>query len=330
MHVPTLTTAPATFYPVFGGQRRILPAAVPDRFTPQFGTQISYITPREGQAQLQHYTYMFREPGTLGALAPYLRRAFPKGVPIEIYAGSDGSDALSMGIMLLGMLGEEGAKRYPIITSDLVPENMDRSRQGIVGASGKRPTAEAAQQWLRKQWTVTQFMSKDAITGKVADYIDPDPLPEESHEDLLFKNGAANPLCPNGVWSDMAEREFLFRLQPDVKRVLDQTVRFCDEPVDIVEALSHKAQGWRERRKPRMIMFRNAAYLLSQDDRRQLIDHLKHNVPKGSLLVLGSSDYVEENYIRTWNYRGSDFLKALQRAGWYPLQSVRRAWIKLN
>ena len=70
-----------------------------------------------------HHTLPFRDPRLYGRLPAHLAETFPEGVTIEMMAGSNGTEAISLAIALIDALGPDKARQYPIVASDLFPDN---------------------------------------------------------------------------------------------------------------------------------------------------------------------------------------------------------------
>lgn len=141
------------------------------------------------RVRIQHTTAFIREPGAFGPLPAVLQklsRNFQDRIPIEIYAGSDGSDAIATALVLRDALGPERAALFPIVISDLYPQNFTRSRHGLVGFPRFKPDEPA---WKRMQalWDRAATLSQGWMKGALSDYIDPAPLTAGRLGHLSFK-----------------------------------------------------------------------------------------------------------------------------------------------
>ena len=290
------------------------------------------------QIDLNHTSATMREPKTFGRLVKLLHDDFPQGVPIEIYAGSHGEDAISMALCLLSAF-EGQAGKYPITVSDLCPENMERSRQGIVPLTPKVQVFSVRQphwilikyateiqtlisdpwQYLAEEWAKAQTASDDLMKTPLEGLINPARLDEKDYPHFLLKHDTQ---YVNGLWRGTPYWEASFRaeqlhaLHPQTQKRMSELIHFESEPVDVVAALSQKPK---HPERPRVVMLRNMVYLLSAEPRKTLLQALKHNLPPGSLLCPGNSEAAyysrETQYLNRLNYHGPSFLKALHRAG---------------
>jgi len=275
-----------------------------------------------GSQLLFHHTELFREMETLWQLPGLLKNKFPQGVPVEIYAGSNGADALSMGILMRGVLGAQQAQRYPIITSDLMPDLFERSQQGIVGLL---PNKAEGNPWedLRTKWGTMRLYvrQRDGVDiGALSDCLDPQPIAPELYPEFRLKHSRHPRYKSQGNWwTSTSEYEQLYRLRPEVKAQLDRQIVFAPDPVDVIQALVHQAKP---SATPRVIFLRNMIYMLSMPEMRQLTQALGENMASGSLLVLGATEQSNHLYDRDL------FYSLLKDGGWRPHPDIDRVWVK--
>ncbi len=264
------------------------------------------------RVRIQHTTAFIREPiafGPLPAVLQKLSRNFQDQVPIEIYAGSDGSDAIAAALVLLDALGPERAARFPIVVSDLYPQNFTRSRHGLVGFPRFKPE-EPAWKGMEALWDRAAAFSEGWMTGTLSDYVDPTPVTARGLAHLTFKDkfDAGDAVFFKTLWSRALDGESLFRLRPEVRRHIQSVVRFRRKPVDVVDAMARKPASDR----PRVVMIRNVVYLIPPERRALLVERLGRNLPVGSLLVVGQSEYDTHPYAP---FAPREFQAALEKAG---------------
>lgn len=85
-----------------------------------------------GDVFVQHTTCLFRIPEKLLELPKLLPERFPKGCPIIVHAGSDGSEAYSAAIVLHEKLGKTATSFFPIKAVELDPESVKFAQSGLI------------------------------------------------------------------------------------------------------------------------------------------------------------------------------------------------------
>ncbi|MBY0449459.1 MAG: hypothetical protein K2X01_02385 [Cyanobacteria bacterium] len=216
-------------------------------------------------------TFLFRDPvGTFG-LPKVLKDCFRSGADIQVYGGSDGSDAYSLLMVMNQVLGADAvSQRYPIHSIDLSSERTRIAESGIFGLVSGKFGIETAKwaKYIKPEW-LNIFDSIDNPSGDILDAGINDQLDRP---------------CEHPEISHMTHRQLAqmaykwFQIKPGPKSQVHFSVG------DIRERAKMPFT------KPSILFCRHFLYQLKPQDRTEVIQNLSKNLPKGSMVVLGDDE----------------------------------------
>ncbi len=254
-----------------------------------------------GGKLINHETSFIRYPDLTARFPAFIQQKFPNGIPIEIFAASDGSTALATAIAFQEICPQE-AGMYPICVSEKFPNLLIRARDGIVTIFDREGDALDR---LKRDWNLLSVYNDSHDWSPVQAYIELTPLAGADLERYSYKR----------TWGERLRGdtpEQYLRIKAEVFEKLKSNLRFIDEPVDIATDLLNKIPDVYIKGSPRVIFFQSALYLLSPADRNAFYRAIQQ-LPLNSILVFGGDLDINCNG-RNGLY-GHDVKRALGDAG---------------
>lgn len=236
---------------------------------------------------LNGWTRLFRTPFLFRFLPFQIKALFPNGAPIYCFGASDGSDAYSLTIKMVEDLGFSQAAKYPMFAYEYDEERVAQSKSGEI-ALYQTDFDNAQIAGLKKP--LNEYF--EMVSGDIPD-------------ELSWREG---PQTGHGPWQ--CEPRGVFKPNPQISMLTNY------DQGDI------RVWAKRPQKRPSVVMFRNAWYELGRTPRerqeasRELAEDLYHNLPSGSLLVVGSTEVNPESIERN----GVDVPTILKETGFEKIQ----------
>ena len=307
------------------------------RFAGNIPRVISPVTDSEtGQTRyLRHFTETFREGHTLGDLIQYtISRPIYQNSTYEVLAASNGSDAQSLALGLFHALGASGSGNIRIEASDLIPDNLSRVRHHFIGGQPHYifETGELrATPWqaLEGMWQV-MIGQLDIPPTPLSDYLQSSSVNNSTVKKLRAQDKPTDHPARRGVFENwwtrrMIEEEF-FPMRPEVAQTLKRMLHMDKNAVNLVDRVAQQPGKDPDVQTPRIILARNALYLLYPQDIDRLTDALK-NLPNDSLFVVGET---EGRAGPDGNFDFTGFREKIEEAGYQTLPQNGRIWHKAS
>lgn len=139
-----------------------------NRYTPQpsFKSSLRTVTNADGSILWRNTTNFFREDLPWIEMVDYFAEKYAniKKVRVLCYGCSDGSEPLSLAMLLINRLGKQADKFFPIIAKDIDPEIIKKANSGNVEINHKD---KASIEFLLKE-----DLSKYFETSTISPYVD--------------------------------------------------------------------------------------------------------------------------------------------------------------
>ena len=241
---------------------------------------------------------LFRTPKLFKALPDFLNSRYPTGVPIYVYASSDGSDAISTVIALIEKLSEEKAKKFlPIYARELIPE------LSAIAESGKFGMYPFEWYYGVREIGINVLQNK---------YFSLYPRVEGVPSDVPFQVGPEEKVLIefDDYKGEHNQPPILKYFQP----VLKDNIEFSSGDIS-EDILDHEFK-----KGPIVLFFRNAWYHLQDREKKiDLAKRLYDNLQHRSLLIVGKFDInVDDTH---WPNKGDNMTRILQSVGFKPVQN---------
>lgn len=224
-------------------------------------------TSSEHYVQLDHSSWLFRDPAIAQYFPTILRHMFPTGCDVKVYGSSDGSEVYSL-IMMMNQAFAADAnakKRYTITGYDISSERVRLAQQGVIGITQAERNGFAS-----------------VMKAPLEEFFTPLPassdVPDAGQNDLM-EMPCQDPRIRHLTSRDFAQQFFTFH---QVKPELHQQAQF--EVSDIRERAKQPFD------KPTILFLKHVLGYLQPDDRKAVAENLYRNLPKGSMVVIGQDE----------------------------------------
>lgn len=240
-------------------------------YAPRFGSMTrheTYTDPKTSQQLvLDQSCYFFRDPQGNAQAIKVLKQFFPHGCKVQVYGGSDGSDAYTLALALNNTLGQETvSKLYPIESIDISAERTRIAQSGVIGIS----------QFDVKQ--IQKYVAQEASAFAAPLENPNNEILDEGQNDQMDRKCDLKPIQHFSIreWTKKAYQ--FFSILPTMRSQVKFKVGDIREQAD---------QRFEE---PTMLFCKHFLGQLSTKEQNKVIDDLKRNLKPGSVFVLGDTE----------------------------------------